>query len=257
MALILEQSDHLWRRRPLKNQINQKTRSMKTIGLIGGMSWESSKVYYQYLNEIVRDTLGGSHSAKVILSSVDFAEIERLSFADDWDQIGNLMAIEAQRLEKAGADIILLGTNTIHLVSDAITRATNIPFLHIAEATGAAIVEQGLKKIALLGTQFTMEKDFYSKILEQDFGLEVVTPELKDRVKLHNIIYNELVKGVFAEASKEACLKMIQKLTGQGIEGVILGCTELPILIPTNEVGLPSFDTTKIHVTAAIEHALS
>jgi len=119
---------------------------MKTIGLIGGMSWESSKVYYQYLNEIVRDTLGGSHSAKVILSSVDFAEIERLSFADDWDQIGNLMAIEAQRLEKAGADIILLGTNTIHLVSDAITRATNVPFLHIAEATGAAIVEQGLKK---------------------------------------------------------------------------------------------------------------
>ncbi|MEL6304061.1 MAG: aspartate/glutamate racemase family protein [Bacteroidota bacterium] len=229
---------------------------MKTIGLIGGMSWESSKVYYQYLNEIVRDTLGGSHSAKVILSSVDFAEIERLSFADDWGQIGALMAFEAKRLEKAGADIILLGTNTIHLVSDAITQATTIPFLHIAEATGAAITKRGLKKIALLGTQFTMEKDFYSKILEQNYGLEVITPELEDRIKLHNIIYNELVKGVFTEASKEACLQMIQKLTDQGIEGVILGCTELTILIPANEVGLPSFDTTKIHAAAAIEQAL-
>ena len=230
---------------------------MKTIGLIGGMSWESSKVYYQYLNEIVRDTLGGSHSAKVILSSVDFTEIERLSFADNWDQIGALMAFEAKRLEKAGADIILLGTNTIHLVSDAITQAINVPFLHIADATGAAVVKQGLKKIALLGNQFTMEKDFYSKILEQDFGLEVVTPALEDRMKLHSIIYNELVKGVFTKASKEACLQMIQKLTDQGIEGVILGCTELPILLPANEVGLPSFATTKIHVTAAVEHALS
>ncbi|MEM8762289.1 MAG: aspartate/glutamate racemase family protein [Bacteroidota bacterium] len=230
---------------------------MKTIGLIGGMSWESSKVYYQYLNEIVRDTLGGSHSAKVILSSVDFAEIERLSFADDWEQIGTLMAKEAKRLEQAGADIILLGTNTIHLVSDVITRATNVPFLHIAEATGAAIVKQGLKKIALLGTQFTMEKDFYSKILEENHGLKVITPEFEDRVKLHNIIYNELVKGVFTEASKKASLDIIQKLTESGIEGVILGCTELPILIPAHAVGLPSFDTTKIHTAAAIDYALS
>ncbi|TAI47772.1 aspartate/glutamate racemase family protein [Flagellimonas allohymeniacidonis] len=230
---------------------------MKTIGMIGGMSWESSKIYYQHVNEMVREQLGGSHSAKSVMSSVDFEQIEKWSFSDDWGKIGQEMASQAQRLEKAGSDLILLCTNTIHLVSDHITNATRIPFLHIAEATGAAISAAGLKKVALLGTQFTMEKDFYTKILEDQFDLEVLVPESNDRKTLQAIIYNELVKGVFTEEAKKTCLGIIEKLKKHGIEGVILGCTELPILIPDEEVDLPTFDTTKIHAQKAVEFALS
>nr|WP_299386730.1 aspartate/glutamate racemase family protein [Allomuricauda sp.] len=230
---------------------------MKTIGMIGGMSWESSKIYYQHINEMVRKSLGGSHSAKSILTSVDFDEIERHSFANDWQQIGHAMARESQKLEAGGADLILLCTNTIHLVSDAITNATEIPFLHIARATGEAIQQKGVQKIALLGTQFTMEKDFYTKILETEFGLEVLIPELADREVLQSIIYNELVKGIFTEESKQKCLEIIKKLEKQGAQGIILGCTELPILIPSEEVDTPTFDTAKIHAQKAVEFALS
>ncbi|MEM6865448.1 MAG: aspartate/glutamate racemase family protein [Bacteroidota bacterium] len=230
---------------------------MKTIGMIGGMSWESSKIYYQHVNEMVRERLGGSHSAKSIMTSVDFAEIEKPSFANDWDSIGKLMSIEAKKLENAGSDIILLCTNTIHLVSNFITEAVNIPFLHIASATGEAIKEKGLSKIGLLGTQFTMEKDFYTKILQDDHGIEVVVPGLDDRKTLQSIIYDQLVKGVFTEDSKNKCLDMIHKLKLEGAEGIILGCTELPILVQENEIDVPAFDTAKIHVAKAVEFALS
>ena len=230
---------------------------MKTIGLIGGMSWESSKIYYQHLNEMVRDQLGGSHSAKSILTSVDFDEIERYSSSGDWNEIGNIMAEHAKKLEGAGSDIVLLGTNTIHLVSNFITDAITIPFLHIADATGKAIKEKGMAKVALLGTKFTMENDFYTKILTEDFGLEVIIPELRDRDTLHSIIYDQLVKGIFTEESKELCLDIIKRMKEQGAEGAILGCTELPMLIPDHEASIHTFDTAKIHAQKAVEFALS
>ncbi|MEX0313186.1 MAG: aspartate/glutamate racemase family protein [Allomuricauda sp.] len=230
---------------------------MKTIGLIGGMSWESSKIYYQHINEMVREKLGGSHSAKSILSSVDFEEIERHSFSDDWDKIGNVMASHSKNLEKAGADMVVLCTNTIHLVSRAITNAVDIPFLHIANATGESIQQKGLKKVALLGTKFTMEKDFYTKILKDEFGLEVLVPNAEDMDTLQDIIYNQLVKGIFTNEAKETCIKIIKKLKEQGAEGAILGCTELPILIPAEEVDIPTFDTAKIHAQKAVDFALS
>ena len=230
---------------------------MKTIGMIGGMSWESSKIYYQHLNEMVRETLGDSHSAKCILTSVDFKEIEYHSFTDNWDAIGDLMTEHTKKLEAAGADFVMLCTNTIHLVSSAITNATQLPFLHIAKATGEAIVEKGFKKVALLGTKFTMENDFYTKILEDDFGLEVLIPDSSDRDLLQTIIYDELVKGVFTEKSKQICLEIIEKMKEQGAEGAILGCTELPLLIPDSEASLPTFDTTRIHAKKAVDFALS
>lgn len=221
------------------------------------MSWESSKFYYQYINRIVADQLGGSHSARILMSSVDFAEIETLSFADNWERIGELMAIEAKRLESAGADIIILATNTIHLVADNIEEAVSVPFLHIAKATGNAIKKKDISKIGLLGTRFTMERDFYTKILTNDFGLEVLIPSEEERTYLQNLIYGELVKGQFTSEAKENCLAIIEGLKSKGAQGVILGCTELPILIPEKEVTIPSFDTTMIHSLAAVDFATS
>lgn len=232
------------------------TQKMKTIGLIGGMSWESSKVYYQYTNQLVRSHLGGSHSAKSIMITVDFDQIEKWSFTGEWDKIGQLMATHARTLEKAGADMILLCTNTIHIVSHYITDAVAIPFLHIAAATGNTIKAKGLKKVGLLGTRFTMEKDFYTKILQDNYGLEVVTPPKEERDRIHDIIYNELVQGKFTEASKKQCIEMIYNLSERGAEGVIMGCTELPILVPDEEVSIPTFDTTKIHTANAVSLAL-
>ena len=200
---------------------------MRLIGLIGGMSWQSSKFYYEYVNQIVADTLGGSHSARILMSSVDFSEIERLSFEGNWEKIGELMAVEAKRLEGAGAEMVILGTNTIHLVARHIEGSISVPFLHIAKATGAAIKEKELKKVGLLGTKFTMEKDFYTKILTDDFGLEVIIPTKEERAYLQDIIYNELVKGTFTEEAKEKGIAIIENLKSQGAEGAILGCTEL------------------------------
>ena len=229
---------------------------MKTIGLIGGMSWESSKLYYEFLNTKAKDLLGGSHSAKCIMISVDFEEIERLTFKGDWAAIGNLMKQAALKLERAGADIVLLCTNTIHLISHYISDSISIPFLHIATTTGQSIQKQGLKKVALLGTKFTMEKDFYTKTLVNDFNLEIVTPNTNDRQIVHDIIYNELVKGQFTNASKQKIITIIKQLQNQGAQGVILGCTELPILISETDIDIPSFDTGKIHAHSAMEWSL-
>lgn len=230
---------------------------MKTIGLIGGVSWESSKIYYEHTNRIIRHRLGGSHSAKSILNTVDFAEIERLTFSGNWDGIGDIIENEALKLEKSGAEIILICSNLIHIVSDRVIGSTSIPFLHIANATGEEIKKKSLRKIALLGTKFTMEKDFYTKILKDEYGLEILIPEKKERELLNDIIYKELVRGIFTEESKQRCIEIIEKLKDEGAEGAILGCTELPLLISESDVTIPTFDTTRIHVEKAIDFALT
>ena len=230
---------------------------MKTIGLIGGMSWESSKLYYQNINLKTNQLLGGTNASKSIMISVDYSEIEKLSFQGKWDDIAEIMKNAAQRLEKAGADIVLLCTNTIHIVSDSIKGGIDIPFLHIAEATGADIKRKNLKKVGLLGTKFTMEKDIYSLNIKNKFDVEVIIPNINDRQIIHDIIYNELVKGIFTKESKEKCKHLIERLQLDGAEGIILGCTELPILIPESEINIPSFDTGKIHAEMAVDFAIS
>ncbi len=230
---------------------------MKTIGMIGGMSWESSKFYYEYMNRIVAKQLGGTHSARILMSSVDFSEIETLSFENNWAEIGTLMANEAKRLESAGADVVILATNTVHLVANHIEKAISVPFLHIAIATGEAIHKKGISKVGLLGTQFTMERDFYTKILKNDFGLDVLIPTEEERNYLQDLIYGELIKGQFTSEAKDKCLGIIEELKSRGAQGVILGCTELPILIPEKEISIASFDTTMIHSLAAVNFATS
>ncbi len=228
---------------------------MKTIGLIGGMSWESSSVYYELINKQVRDLLGGYHSAKCVLLSVDFAEIEKLQHKNDWDGLNKLMVKSAKQLENSGADLIVLCTNTMHLCSDEIVKNIDIPFLHIARATGEKIKEKKLKKVALLGTKFTMERDFYKKILSE-YGIEILIPDENDREIVHQIIYNELVHGIINSDSKQEYKRVIKDLEKRGAEGVILGCTEIPLLIKSSDVDIPIFDTTKIHAERAVNMAL-
>ncbi|WP_167617286.1 aspartate/glutamate racemase family protein [Maribellus sediminis] len=229
---------------------------MKKIGLIGGMSWESTQVYYQLINRKVNEKLGGYHSAKCVLESVDFAEIEEFQHKDDWNSLTEAMVEAACNLEKAGAEFIVLCTNTMHLSSGEIRQNTNIPFLHIAEATGRAIQQQNIKKVLLLGTRFTMEMDFYKRILDQDFGIETLIPNEQDRETVHRIIYDELVKGNIKAESKQAYRAIIDKAVKAGAEGVILGCTEIPLLIQSDDVSVPVFDTTLIHAASAVEFAL-
>ncbi len=230
---------------------------MKTIGILGGMSWQSTKFYYEYLNTLVAERLGGNHSSKILMSSVDFSEVERFFNKDDWAGLGHMMAEEAKKLEGVGADCLILATNTVHLVSGAIRQATTIPFLHLTEVVGSAIQKQGLKKVALLGTQFTMEKGFYVDILKDQFNIETLIPNSEERQYLQDLIFNELVKGQFTEAAKEKCLTIIKRLQNEGAEGVVLGCTEFPILLPAKTISMPSFDTTLLHTKAAVEFALS
>ena len=229
---------------------------MKTIGLIGGMSWESSRLYYELINKKVKTVLGGFHSAKSVLISVDFDEIAKLQSKNDWESLNQLMVIAAGQLEKAGADMVLVCANTMHLCSEAIIKNSSLPFLHIAEATGAVIKENSLKKVALLGTKFTMEKDFYKDILTNDFGIEVLIPDRRSRDLVHDIIYNELVLGKIKDTSKEIYLKIINDLISQGVEGIILGCTEIPLLISEEDVRVPIFNTAKIHAEKAVQFAL-
>ncbi len=229
---------------------------MKTIGLIGGMSWESSRLYYELINKQVKTVLGGFHSAKSVMISVDFDEIAKLQSKNDWESLNQLMVIAAKQLENAGADMVLVCANTMHLCSKAIIKNSSLPFVHIAEATGEAIKENSLKKVALLGTKFTMEKDFYKDILTNDFGIEVLIPDLKSRDLVHDIIYKELVLGKINNASKEIYLKIINDLISQGAEGIILGCTEIPLLISEEDVRVPIFNTAKIHAKKAVQFAL-
>jgi aspartate racemase len=228
---------------------------MKTTGLIGGMSWESSAVYYNLINKHVKKLLGGLHSAKCILTSVDFAEIEKLQHQNDWNGLNKLMIEYAQQLERANADIIILCTNTMHLCSEEIINNISIPFLHIAEETGKVIKSKGLKKIALLGTKFTMEKDFYKNVLE-NYEIEILIPNEDDREIVHQIIYKELILGDIKNNSRQEFKRIIKQLEVNEAEGVILGCTEIPLLIKSGDVNIPVFDTTRIHAESAVEMAL-
>jgi amino-acid racemase len=229
---------------------------MKTIGLLGGMSWESTAEYYRLANELTRERLGGLHSAPLVLVSVDFAEIERLQVAGEWDEAGRLLAAQAARVEAAGADLLLLCTNTMHLVADQIEAAVSIPFLHLADATARAVRAAGLSRVGLLGTAFTMEQSFYRDRLAAH-GLDVVVPDQDDRADVHRIIYDELVLGDVWEESRATYRRVIDRLVEGGADGIILGCTEIELLISADDSPVPVLPTTRLHVEAAVSLALA
>jgi aspartate racemase len=229
---------------------------MKTIGLIGGMSWESSIEYYRIINETVRARLGGLHSAKSIMYSVDFAEIEALQQQGRWNEATALMIAAAQRVENGGADFVIICTNTMHRMADEVQNQIKIPLLHIVDATAEKIKAQGLKKIGLLGTRFTMEEDFYRGRLSEKHGLEVIIPTEKERDIVHRVIFDELCLGEIRPSSREQYVSVMDHLARDGAEGIILGCTEISLLIQEEDSQVPLFDTTKIHAMAAVEYAL-
>ncbi len=229
---------------------------MKTIGLLGGMSWESTLEYYRIVNETVKEKLGGLHSAKCILYSVDFAEIEKLQHENRWDQALALLTQACRSIEIAGADFLLICTNTMHKLAPEIQQQLSIPLLHIADPTAARVRSAGLRTVALLGTRFTMEEDFYRGRLEKPYGLNVLIPEEADREIVHRVIYDELCLGVIREASAENYTRIIERLVDAGAEGVILGCTEIGLLVKPASQNVPLFDTTRIHAEAAVEFAL-
>lgn len=228
---------------------------MKTLGLLGGMSWESTLPYYRIVNERVRDRLGGLHSAKLVLHSVDFAEIEALQHADRWDEAGAVLADAARGLRAAGADALVLCTNTMHRVAPAIEAAVDLPLLHIADATARRLHDAGLDRVALLGTRFTMEQAFYRDRIEAA-GIAVSVPEADDRARVHRVIYDELCLGRLHEGSREDYRRIIAALVARGAQGVILGCTEIGLLIGEGDAEVPLFDTTRIHAEAAADWAL-
>lgn len=229
---------------------------MKTIGLIGGMSWESSIEYYRIINEAARDRLGGVHSAKSVMVSVDFAEIEELQRAGRWAEATELMIGAARQVENGGADFVLICTNTMHLMADDVQARIDIPLLHIADATAEEIKAQGLGRIGLLGTRFTMEKDFYRGRLVERYGLDVLIPDEEDRESVHRVIYDELVVGEVRSSSKAQYVRIMEKLIAAGAEGIVLGCTEIGLLVDEGDVQVPVFDTTQIHATVAVAYAL-
>ncbi|QPQ31451.1 aspartate/glutamate racemase family protein [Lysinibacillus sp. JNUCC 51] len=228
---------------------------MKTIGMIGGMSWESSAEYYRLMNEEVKQQLGGLHSAKCILYSVDFQEIEHYQAEGEWSKAGQVLAEAAQSLESAGAEFIVICTNTMHKVIDIITKKITIPILHIADATANQIEKASLQKIALLGTKYTMEQDFYRARVE-GFGIEVLVPPAEERTEVNRIIYEELCLGKIEQTSKDYYLRVIENLVQLGAQGIILGCTEIGLLIKQEDVNVPVFDTTLIHAQAAVNMAI-
>ena len=229
---------------------------MKTIGLIGGMSWESSIEYYRIINETTKAKLGGLHSAKSVMYSVDFAEMEVLQHQDQWTEAAKMLIDAAKKLETCGADFIVLCTNTMHKVADDIQANINIPFLHIADATAQLVKNSGIQKIGLLGTRFTMEEEFYKGRLSQKYGLSINIPNPQEREIVHRVIYEELVVGKILQNSKEQYIDIIQQMVKQGTEGIILGCTEIGLLIHQEDSQVPLFDTTRIHAEAAVEYAL-
>jgi len=229
---------------------------MKTIGLIGGMSWESSIEYYRIINERTKSILGGLHSAKSLMVSVDFAEVEVLQHQGRWAEAADLLVNAAKDLENGGADFILLCTNTMHKVAEEIQAGVQIPLLHIADATAQRVKEAGIQKVGLLGTRFTMEEEFYKGRLSQHYGLEVSVPEAEAREMIHHVIYEELVLGKIEQDSKAQYLAVIEQMVREDVEGVILGCTEIGLLVQQEDCRVPLFDTTRIHAEAAVEHAL-
>jgi aspartate racemase len=230
---------------------------MKTIGLIGGMSWESSSEYYRIINESVNERLGGVHSAKCVMVSLDFAEVERLQREGRWKEATQMMVEAARQVEGAGADLLVICTNTMHKMADEVQAALRIPLLHIADATAEYIKGQNISKVGLLGTRFTMEEDFYKDRLVRKHGLEVLIPDKEGRAMIDRVIYGELVIGVISPESKTRYLGVIDKLVKQGAAGVILGCTEIGLLVKSKDSPVPLFDTTWIHAQAAVEAALS
>ena len=229
---------------------------MRTLGLIGGMTWHSTVDYYRLINEGVHERLGGSHSAELLLLSIDFEPIEELQGRGDWAGMAKLMGEWARRLEAAGAEGLVICTNTMHRLAGEVERAVKVPLIHIADATAGAIKEKGLATVGLLGTRYTMEMDFYRGRLVKEHGLKVIIPEEPGRTSVHDIIYRELAQGVVREGSRQAYVEVIRGLERRGAQGVILGCTEIPLLIKAADSPIPVFDTTALHAAAAVEFAL-
>ena len=229
---------------------------MKTIGLLGGMSWESTALYYEIINKEVQKRLGSLHSAKVAMYSVDFEEIERLQHSGDWDKLGKILAEYAQNIKSAGADFLVICTNTMHKVAPQIESVADIPIVHIADATAKELIKDGIKKVGLLGTAFTMEQDFYKSRLQEKFNLEVLTPAREDRELVHKVIYDELCLGNCKDSSKQEYLRVIDDLAKRGAEGIILGCTEIGLLVKQNDTKVKLYDTTAIHAKVAVDYAL-
>ena len=229
---------------------------MKTIGMLGGMSWESTISYYRELNEGVKKALGGLHSAKIVLNSVNFEELEKLQHADDWETTAEILKKSAQSIEDGGADFLIICTNTMHIVAPEIEAAIDIPILHIADATAQKLVEDGIKKVGLLGTGFTMEKKFYKGRLTEKFDIEVLVPDEEQRALVHKVIYNELCLGKINDESRAAYLAIINNLRDRGAQAVILGCTEIAMLVSQKDSNIPLYDTTTIHAIQAVKYAL-
>lgn len=229
---------------------------MKTIGLVGGITWLSTIDYYRLINQMINEKLGGVSSAKILMCSVEFAEIKRLTEADDWDGLAAIISNAAQKLEVAGADCILICANTMHKIADKIQASIKIPLIHIAEETAKAVVQKQLQKVALLGTKYTMQLDFYKNKLSES-NIETIIPNTADIEYINDAIYNEMGKGVFLPERKQVFLRIINELIAQGATGIVLGCTEIPILIKQQDVSVPVFDTTAIHTKAAVEFALT
>ncbi|WP_184884420.1 aspartate/glutamate racemase family protein [Sphaerisporangium siamense] len=229
---------------------------MRTIGLIGGLSWESTVIYYQIINQRVRERLGGSHSANSLIWSVDYTTVEELIFADRWEEVSRLLAGAGRRLEDLGADLLLICSNTFNRVSGDVERAVSVPVLHIADALGAAIKARGMRKVGLLGTRFTMEQPFYRERLAAH-GLEVVVPRREQRELVHRVIFDELVRGVLRESSRDAYARIIDDLAAEGAEGVVLGCTEIELLISGKDSAVPVLPSARLHAEAAAGFALA
>ncbi len=230
---------------------------MKVIGLIGGLTWKSTAEYYRLLNEITNKKLGGHHSCECIIYSVDFDEIQRLQKRGDWQEITKIMTGTARKLEKADADMLLICANTMHKIADEIEDKVNIPLVHIADAVAVEVKEKNLQKIGLLGTKHTMEHDFYKNRIKHIYDIDVISPDNRDMITIHRIIFDELIFGIFKKDSKKRYLEIINKLKDKGAEGIILGCTEIPILIKQSDVNIPVFDTIRLHVEKAIEFAIA
>lgn len=229
---------------------------MRTIGLLGGMSWESTAVYYRLVNELVRERLGGLHSARVVVHSVDFADVEELQRAGRWSDAGELLADAARHVEAGGAEVLVLCTNTMHKVADAVEAAVGIPLLHVADVTAAAVRRAGISRVGLLGTAFTMEEAFYRDRLASH-GLDVVVPPASDRAVVHRVIYDELCVGAVPESSRQAYREVIERLVADGVDGVVLGCTEIELLVGDSDSAVPLFPTTSLHAAAAVDVALA